>query len=201
MGGIGSGNRWNHSARGKCEASHRVDIRYMRKQGFLRAGSVGTLSWSRGGEQTGWIRYRSSRDGLQLIYRARPAGGDWVDIDERFTIEKIDQPFGGTRGYFICNGCRKRCMILYGGMRFRCRKCSNLSYSSQNEGVTDRACSKAREIRKRLGCEGSFDDPFPLKPKGMHWKTYERLERECELLEQRVAAEFAMLFRRMGGFR
>lgn len=200
MGGFGSGNRWNHSGRGTCEANHRVDIRFMRKQGFLYPGSQGTLSWSRGGEQTGWIRFRSSSNNLQLIYRARPAGGDWVDVDEQFVIEKLNQPFGGTRGYFICNGCHRRCMVLYGGMRFRCRKCSNLSYASQNESETDRACSKARQIRKRLGCEGTFDDPFPPKPKGMHWKTYNRLEKECEFLEQRLEAHFAMLIGRLSVF-
>ena len=39
---------------------------------------------------------------------------------------------------------------------------------------------KTRAIRKRLG--GSIDllSPFPEKPKGMHWETYQRLREEAE---------------------
>ena len=201
MGGLGSGNRWRWGARDTCEASLRVDIRFMRKAGLLRADTEGTLSWSRGGERTGWIRYRCCSNSIELIYRARPAGGDWIDIQERVAIETRDQPFGGTRSYFICKACQRRCMVLYGGLKFRCRTCSNLSYASQNEDATDRACSKARAIRKRLGYEGTFDDPFPPKPKGMHWRTYERLEKECESLESLVATEFDKLFGRLGVLR
>lgn len=196
MGGVGSGNRLRFGGRGTCESSHRVDIRYMREKGLLRPGTQGTLSWSRGGEQTGWIRYRCYEHSLELIYRARQAGGEWQDVDEHVTLERVPQPFGGGRQYFRCRACQRRCLVLYGGTRFRCRKCSNLAYASQIEDGTDRACSKARAIRKRLGCEGSFDDPFPPKPKGMHWKTYHRLERECEFLEERVAAEIAQLLAR-----
>jgi hypothetical protein len=34
-------------------------------------------------------------------------------------------------------------------------------------------------FRKRLGGGGNLLSPFPGKPKGMHWKTYQRLKREA----------------------
>ncbi len=199
MGGIGSGTRWRWGSRDTCEASLRIDIRYMRAKGLLAPGSQGTLSWSRGGEQTGWIRYKVHALTLELDYRTRPAGGDWTPVNEHIPFDRVDQPFGGSRLYFICPRCRHRCMVLYGGSHFRCRKCQNLAYASQSEDAAARAMSRSQNIRKRLGDSGGFDDPFPPKPKGMHWATYDRLEREYAVQDERAATVLVGLLARLGG--
>jgi hypothetical protein len=75
---------------------------------------------------------------------------------------------------------------LYGGARFRCRKCYGLQYASQCEAPGLGAV--AEKIRKRLGDQhgSAFDgDEFPDKPKGMHWRTYRRLEEQYEELQAR----------------
>jgi hypothetical protein len=43
----------------------------------------------------------------------------------------------------------------------------------------------------RLGGSGSLDEPFPMKPKGMHWKTYRRLETRSDAAEARADATMA----------
>lgn len=197
MGGIGSGNLWRYGTRDTCEGSLRIDIRYMRSKGMLSPGRQGTLSWSRGGETISSINYKCHEAALELDYRTRPAGGDWTPVNEHIFIEGVAQPFGGVRRYFRCRRCHARCLVLYGGSYFRCRKCQNLAYASQNRDLHDRASAKARKIRERLGDDGCFDDPFPSKPKGMHWRTYEKLERQCEMYENQVAVQFMHLLGRL----
>lgn len=115
MGGIGSENIWRYGTRDTCEASLRIDIRYMRIKGLLTPGRQGTLSWSRGGETTSWIKYKCHEATLELDYRTRPSGGDWTPVNEHISIEQAAQPFGGVRRYFRCPHCYRRCLVLYGG--------------------------------------------------------------------------------------
>jgi len=44
---------------------------------------------------------------------------------------------------------------------------------------------RAQKIRRRLGGSSSLVEPFPQKPKGMRWRTYEHFR------EQAKAAEFS----------
>ena len=66
-----------------------------------------------------------------------------------------------------------------------CRHCCDLSYLSRWEDAQIRARSKAEKVRLRLGGSPSLDDPFPDKPKGMWWRTYERLRETSERGETR----------------
>ena len=83
--------------------------------------------------------------------------------------------------------CQSRCRILYGGAYFRCRRCHRLKYESQYESGYSRAADQAHALRKRLGQVASLDEPFPDRPKGMHWKTYKRLAAKDTDLQQRWA--------------
>ena len=66
--------------------------------------------------------------------------------------------------------------VLYGpGRYFLCRHCYDLSYQSQRDTKMYWALHRAQDIRRRLGGSANMMEPFPEKPKGMHWRTYERL--------------------------
>ena len=59
---------------------------------------------------------------------------------------------------------------------YACRHCHNLAYRTQREQAYDRASSRADRIRKRLGWEAGILNGDGGKPKGMHWRTFERLQ-------------------------
>jgi hypothetical protein len=74
--------------------------------------------------------------------------------------------------------------VIYGGSIFACRKCHRLAYPSQREDLADRAARRADRLRARLGWPGSVLEGAGWgKPKGMHWRTYERLCDEHDGLE------------------
>lgn len=80
--------------------------------------------------------------------------------------------------WFLCpaKGCERRAAIFYcSGNIYACRRCHQLTYTSQREADYYRAARKADKISKRLGWEGGMSDFENEKPKGMHWSTYERL--------------------------
>jgi hypothetical protein len=150
----------------------------------LAPGARGRLSWWRGDTEIGSISFAVERSGLRLNYRSRWRSGEWQDINELIPFIETATNFGGWRRWFKCLSCERRCRIIYGGSHFRCRRCWGLKYDSQYEPGYGRAARKAHRIRDRLGYLGSIDNPFPPKPKGMHWATYRRLEGEDERLRR-----------------
>jgi hypothetical protein len=80
--------------------------------------------------------------------------------------------------------CGRRVAVLYAaGELFACRRCYGLVYASQQESVSYRGLGKAQKIRMRLGGSADLFDEFPTKPKGMHWRTYDRLRRAHDIAE------------------
>lgn len=188
MGGSGSGRRAGLGLQaGTCEQYHSIDLAWLRRKKLLNVGHGSSITWSRAGNTTGSIRIEYFGYGIRLVYRQRRHGEDWKDVNEFVPLVQTQTQFGGQRQWFQCLSCNRRCRVLYGGVFFRCRRCHRLKYDSQSEASYARACSQSHGIRKRLGQTGSLSDPFPPKPKGMHWKTYWRLRDRDEQLLNRWA--------------
>ncbi|MGL4666575.1 MAG: hypothetical protein ACRCWR_01440, partial [Saezia sp.] len=75
----------------------------------------------------------------------------------------------------LCPSCNKRVGKLYGGKVFACRHCHDLGYKSQREGELDLLARKVEKVRERLKWEAGILNGQGWKPKGMHWKTFDRL--------------------------
>jgi hypothetical protein len=168
-----------------------IDIDWMRRNGCLRKGIAGRLTWSRADTVTGSINYSVDTHGLRLRYRTRPDGGESREVDDLIRFAETGTNFSGRRRCFLCPTCGRKCRILYGGSYFRCRYCHRLKYESQYEPPFARAASRALKIRARLGCEGGMDEPFAEKPKGMHWRTYNRLKARDQHLQNAWAIGLA----------
>jgi ribosomal protein L37E len=179
--GSGSWYRWNR--KDTVEDYRAIDVRRWEREGNLDPGCWFSCQWTyaRGGTSTISVRVESEWS-LRLIYRTRSRGEDeWYDMDYRIGLEHTSCHLGGKRAWFQCpgRGCARRVAKLHQvGRHFVCRHCGNLAYESQREDTSSRAISKAQNIRRKLGASANLIEPFPAKPKGMHWRTYERLRFE-----------------------
>lgn len=192
MGGPGSGNRYRWGTKTSTEACHRFDLAGLARRGWLRPGSGGTTRWWRGEQEVSAIGWSVRGTGqtataLELSYAI---GGEGI----RYRVPLAWTPchFGGQRPWFVCPGagCGRRAAVLYGGRLFLCRRCHDLAYESTRQSPGDRALRKAQRIRQRLGGSANMLEPFPPKPKGMRWRTYERLAREADAAERTYHAGF-----------
>ena len=134
------------------------------------------VNWARDGQPIGSIGLFALPEGLQLSFRVRTAKGPVEEVRETIEYLTTATPFGRPRRWFQCPGCARRCRVLYGGKRFRCRLCQGLRYECQYESTTQHANRRSRKIRKRLGGSNNLIEEFPPRPRGMHRATYQALE-------------------------
>ena len=92
----------------------------------------------------------------------------------------------------------KRVVKLYGfGRYFLCRHCSGLFHFSKNEGRWDRALRQRSKQRRRLSRNVGLEAYMAQKPKGMWWRTYQRLQKRAYEAERRSDDEFIVMARRL----
>lgn len=190
MGGPGSGNWYRWSSRPVIEDGLTLDLNRLIRQKNVSPGawSRGTLTWSvvDTGERVASISYEADMtdpDGawMRLHYKR-----DDAPYDYKVRLTTTRPNYGGRRWWFVCPSRGTRAAKLHlppGGDWFASRQAYGLAYRTQNEDFADRMTSKAQRIRRKLGGSASLAEPFPEKPKGMHWRTYERLCAEADYFE------------------
>lgn len=189
MGGYGSGHWYRWSKKPTTSDLKAVSITKLKKWGCLKEGQFkcGQLTWSWCDEVRSTIGYSIfvSKDG-ESYFRPRYTNTDTKEeFDYKVQLVPTNPHYGGVRWWFRCPNCRKKCGLLYLGSRIMaCRKCYGLSYESSNQSYADRHTNKAFKIAESLGMIGNLLDGFyGEKPKGMHWRTYnKKLQqlKECE---------------------
>jgi hypothetical protein len=182
MGGAGSGNWYRFDKKTTTGECHSLDVRYLHRENLLRSGHSFSLRWSRAGRETGSIggivEGTKTPERMILLYHHRKGraqngktcGSPYPSPGRPATSKE--------RPWFLCPGagCGRRVAVLYGpGRYFLGRHCYDLAYQSQRDTKMYRALHRAQDIRRRLGGSANMLEPFPEKPKGMHWRTYERL--------------------------
>lgn len=190
MGGYGSGRQW-----GKPKTGHalRLDVRWLARKGLFEPGTLAwmPMHWTCNGKPSGdiTVRYDARRPHeLILDYRSRAAGAtDWTAVHEAIPLEWTPCHYGGERVWCRCPGCGSRRAVLYSVHgRFRCVPCNRLAYSATREDRLELLNRRGEKITDRLGGESEWVLNWlipPDKPKGMHWRTYDRLRREWEAVQ------------------
>ena len=191
MGGFGSGR---HGGKSTTNDMHVLDIRKIARAGLLKPGNSFGWQWMCNNEKIAAINMKTETDRVTLDYRTRDRGGEWQAMNYPVRLSWTPCTYGGQRAWWLCPaaGCGRRVAVLYGGKVYACRHCHQLAYRTQREQAHDRAGSKADKLRDKLKWEAGILNGNGIKPKGMHWATFERLQaRHDALVNQTMAGMMA----------
>lgn len=130
---------------------------------------------------------------VTFTYRTRTGGGDWQDVRAVVWLDRTPCTYGGTRTWWRCPCCSRRVAILYIGKTPACRHCYRLAYRCERESLDGRATRQADKLRERLGWIPGILHGSGPKPKGMHWRTFERLQAKHDALVQVAFAEMGRM--------
>lgn len=182
MGGSGSGNWYRFDSKTVAENCLSIDVRQLNRKGCLEPGQRYYWKWQDRGDIT-----ISTRPGaIELSYGISRNVQPREDVRITVPLSWSYCNYGGKRPWFICpgKGCGRRVAKLYlAGKYFLCRHCHNLTYSSQRQAMAFRLLDKSLKICRRLGANNCNDLSVTPKPKGMHWRTYEKLVEEAQEAE------------------
>ncbi len=192
MGGFGSGRKFGASV---TEDYRQIDIRRWQREGLLFPGNYINWQWFQSGEKVASIGVKVETGQLRFIYsHCDNNSDDWESVNYPVKLQTTDCHYGGVRYWFSCpsTGCGRRVAMLYAGSKyFACRHCYQLAYKSQRETDEDRLIRKNNKIRQKLGWKPGILNGKGWKPKGMHWKTFERLQWEHDVYAQRALQDLA----------
>ncbi|MDP2005524.1 MAG: hypothetical protein Q8K45_07580 [Rubrivivax sp.] len=153
------------------ESCRRIDVRTFAREGLLTAGN--TFAW------TWWQDLKECRvevEGNALVLRHSLA---LAPTAQRVPILRTDCPFGGTRPWFECPGCSRRCALLF--LRpwgFVCKRCGGLAYTSEREDEIARGARARNKAAARLGAGGQ-------RPKSMRHAKYGAIVERVQAAERR----------------
>ena len=126
---------------------------------------------------------------LDYSFRGKPYGYD-------VGITTSSCHYGNYRYWFICPKCGKRVSVLYCAGLYVCRHCIGANYQTQLEQPLERVRRKKYKVGKKLyWWSGEIGKSFPMKPKGMHQKTFDRLHGYYQELEYRENLECMARFK------
>ena len=172
---MGGSNSGRHGGKRTTNKMDRLDVRLIHRAGSLVQGDSSVWTWTRGSGSVSRINMYAGANGVTLSYRSPNQAGEWQDYHCQVTVEWTACNYGGKRPWWICPDCGRRVAVLYGGRKYACRHCHDLTYKSTRTAPDSKHYARANKVRERLGWGGGVACPMGDRPKGMHLKTYLRL--------------------------
>ena len=136
-----------------------------------------------------------------LNYRHKSGGSDWQPMDYPVRLDWTGCTLGGRRAWLLCPalGCGRRVALVYRWLvSSRVGTATGWPMPVQRETGEDRAMRRADNIRRRLGWKPGIANPEGAKPKGMHWRTFERMKAEHDAFANASMAGMMWKFGRLG---
>jgi hypothetical protein len=121
-------------------------------QGLLQSGVSRDLVWRDSyGDKifSAKLFVAANPERVMLTYQWAPLNQSAIEVESLLLIDRTSCHYGSDRPWFLCPDCSQRCAIIYFGAigyYFGCRKCVNLAYPSQCEGVVDRLRRKQDKL-------------------------------------------------------
>ena len=195
MGGSSSG-RYRTRNRGAVEHSLPLDIRLLRRRGYVRPGCItsGTSRWSRHGEEVGSIGWQIDLSNPHLGAMTLRYVHDGKTVEEVVQLEAAPCRFGGHRYYFRCPRTWSRVEVLVPvDGRFMSRKAAKLTYLSQSQTPLDRLMAARDKAEERATGQGRY--PVPRgRNRDRLWERYDALEAaSCMMFSAEVSRRFGHL--------
>jgi hypothetical protein len=196
MGGIGSGRYNKYKTKPSLANYLSIDLRKINKVITLYHLCGFTLEWNNNGVVTNSVNCIFDNNILELYY-SRSGSHEESSVVEHIELTSTPCNFGGERSWFVCPGCKRKALILYGANRFRCRKCTGCYHPSSSEGDLYRATRAMCSIQAKLN--GSELRPFDgidglTKPKWMRHNTYFRLHHKAFLKQKKLFEQYTKIF-------
>lgn len=148
----------------------KLDMADIDQVGFT-LGHEGCFNWRAGSKIVASVSFKMALNRIYLKYTVRG-----VPKQQNVLCLFTDQKLGGSRRWFECPSCSRRCRILYGLESFLCRQCCSATYPSQYAGTYLSELAAADRALRKIDRFARSNGIFPEKPKGMHWRTYRSLE-------------------------
>ena len=177
MGGQGSGGH-NYKGRFRDVQCARLDVHELAREGKLELGARGLLFGMLGFEVDG------GPDGRRLVleYPRKSASGMPLEpLRQTICCSWRKAHYGGRYPVFLCSECHRPARVLYARYRaqyheiwfFTCRRCAGITYQSSMGHRWDRSARQVEKLRARLRWVSG--GTIPVKPRGMHQQTYQRI--------------------------
>ena len=170
----------------RLENFYSLDSRKMAKADVFKVDRQGSWVWrSSTCEAVASIQYEYQLTGLVLSYHS-----NGQNYSYSVPISTTPCNYGGVRYWFNCPNCHKRVAKLYFKQSmFYCRSCHALNYATQQDNKLDSTRLVMYRIRNKLDWE--YDTAWmqqwkKLKPKGMHYSTFNRLVEKHDRLEKKA---------------
>lgn len=189
MGGKGSGTWYRWNTKTTLDDCRVLNINRMQKQGAIKPNNFKAGRWV-------WTNTETNEEVSSIGYTCHTldADNEYININYKMTNsgEKIDYDvklvktypnYGGVRYWFICPVTGKRVAKLYRtpyDNRFISRHVYKLLYASQSESIFSKLGNKRYKLMRKLDSNYSF----PVRPKGMHHKTFERIANQVHALDE-----------------
>lgn len=117
------------------------------------------------------------------------------DYNYHVKLDRTPCHYGGYRYWYLCPHCGKRTSVLYRAGLYVCRHCIGANYQTQLNQPLDNIRRKMHKVASKLKWVEVGYKEVPLRPKGMHQKTFDRLHGYYQELEYRENLECMARFK------